>query len=399
MYQPSTTILNNYANILVNFALHGGEGVKKGEVVQIQVPECAKPMLIALRRAVLNAGAHPIVQYLPDDISREYYELASDEQLSFFPEKYLKGLVDQVDHTIAVIADINKHELDGVPPKKIMLRQKNYKPYMDWRQEKENEGKYSWTLGLYGTEAMAKEVNMSLEEYWEQIIKACYLDDENPVKKWEELTKQLDEIKEKLNALDIEKLHVEAEKTDLWVKIGKHRKWLGGSGKNIPSFELFISPDWRGTQGHIQFTEPLYRYGSLIKDVYLEFKDGLVTTATASKNEALLKEMIDAENANKIGEFSLTDSRFSRITKFMGETLYDENVGGENGNTHLAVGMAYKDSFTGDPSKVSEKEWEEMGFNDSIVHTDIVATSNRKVTAHLADGTQKVIYEKGMFKV
>jgi aminopeptidase len=60
----------------------------------------------------------------------------------------------------------------------------------------------------------------------------------------------------------------------------------------------------------------------------------------------MLLEMISAENANKIGEFSLTDKRLSRITRFMADTLYDENVGGEYGNTHIAVGNAYKDSYT-----------------------------------------------------
>ena len=397
MYTPPTQILERYADVLVNFALNSGKGINKGEVVQIQVPECAKPMLIALRKAVLKAGGNPIMQYLPDDMTKEYYELATDEQLTFFPERYLKGIVDEVDHSIAIIADTDKHELDGIPPKRIMLRQKSYKPYMDWRQAKENAGKYTWTLGLYGTEAMAKEVGMTLEEYWREIIKACYLDDEQPVKKWQELTSQLEELKEKLNELKIEKVHIEAKNTDLWVKLGPERKWLGGSGRNIPSFELFISPDWRGTEGQIQFTEPLYRYGRLIKGVHLEFKQGLVIKATATENEEMLKEMIAAENANKIGEFSLTDGRFSRITKFMGETLYDENVGGEQGNTHIAVGMAYKDSYVGDPNTVSEERWQEMGFNDSVVHTDIVATSRRKVTAYLSDGTQKVIYEDGKF--
>ena len=174
---------------------------------------------------------------------------------------------------------------------------------------------------------------------------------------------------------------------------------MGGSGRNIPSFELFISPDWRGTEGRIRFTEPLYRYGNLIKDVYLEFNDGRVTKATASEGEAVLKEMIAVDNADKVGEFSLTDRRFSRITKFMGETLFDENVGGKNGNTHIAVGAAYRDSFTGDQANVSEKEWETMGYNNSVVHTDIVATSDRVVTAHLKDGSTQVIYKDGEFQI
>ena len=398
-YQPSEELLEKYADVMINFALNGGEGVKNGEVVQLRVSEVAKPLLVALRRAVLKAGAHPIIFYTPDEFAREHYELASDEQLSFFPKKFLKGLVDEIDHTVAVLSETDKKELDGIDSGKIMAAQKALKPYMDWRREKEGAGEYTWTLCMYGTQAMADEVDLSLEEYWDEIVKACYLDDPQPAEKWKALYKDLYEYKDRLDALPIEKLHIEAPDTDLWITIGDNRKWLGGSGRNVPSFELFISPDWRGTEGKIQFTEPLYRYGNLIKDAYLEFKDGRVVKATASAGEDILKEMIAVENADKVGEFSLTDRRFSRITKFMGETLFDENVGGENGNTHIAVGAAYRDSYTGDQSNVSEEEWESMGYNNSVVHTDIVATSNRVVTAYLKDGSNRVIYQDGKYQV
>ncbi len=397
-YQPSADLLDKYADVLINFALNSGEGVKPGEVVQLRVPEVAKPLLVALRRAVLKAGAHPLVFFTPDDIGREFYELANDEQLSFFAEKYHRGTVDQIDHTVAILAETNKRELAGIPGKKLMAVQKAHKPYMDWRRDKESAGNYTWTLAMYGTQAMADEVSLSLEDYWHEIIQACYLDEANPAERWKALYTELYAIKDKLDALEIDRLHVEAEDTDIWVKIGSQRKWLGGSGRNIPSFELFISPDWRGTEGRIRFTEPLYRYGTLIKGAYLEFKDGHVTKSTATEGEDVLREMIAVENADKIGEFSLTDSRFSRITKFMGETLYDENVGGQWGNTHLAVGSAYRDSFTGDPAAVSDAEWAEMGYNNSAIHTDIVATSNRVVTAHLADGSTQVIYRDGEFQ-
>ena len=398
-YQPSEELLEKYADVMINFALNGGEGVKNGEVVQLRVSEVANPLLVALRRAVLKAGAHPIIFYTPDEFAREHYELASDEQLSFFPKKFLKGLVDEIDHTVAVLSETDKKELDGIDSGKIMAAQKALKPYMDWRREKEGAGEYTWTLCMYGTQAMADEVDLSLDEYWDEIVKACYLDDPQPAEKWKALYKDLYEYKDRLDALPIEKLHIEAPDTDLWITIGDNRKWLGGSGRNVPSFELFISPDWRGTEGKIQFTEPLYRYGNLIKDAYLEFKDGRVVKATASAGEDILKEMIAVENADKVGEFSLTDRRFSRITKFMGETLFDENVGGENGNTHIAVGAAYRDSYTGDQSNVSEEEWESMGYNNSVVHTDIVATSNRVVTAYLKDGSNRVIYQDGEYQV
>src|SRR6185436_12865911 len=136
---------------------------------------------------------------------------------------------------------------------------------------------------------------------------------------------------------------------DLWVKLGEKRAWMGGSGRNVPSFELFTSPDWRGTEGWIKFNQPLYRYGNLITGIELEFKNGRVVKAKAKKNEQILKQMIATANADKVGEFSMTDKRFSHITKFMGETLYDENVGGPHGNTHVALGNVYHDCYAGDP--------------------------------------------------
>jgi len=399
-YTPSQELLEKYAHVLINFALNSGEGVKPGEVVQVQVPEVAKPMYVPLRNTILKAGAIPLMQFLPDDVqAADFYEIASDQQLDFFLHDYSKGLVDQVDHSVYIIAEFDKYELANVDPEKIMRRSKTMKPYMEWRRDKEAAGKFTWTLAMYGTEAMAKDVNMSLEDYWAEIIKACYLDQPDPVAAWRKTMAEIDHIKDALNALEIDKLHVEAEGIDLTIGLGANRTWLGGSGRNIPSFEIFTSPDWRRTEGHVSFNQPLYRYGNMVENVYLEFKEGRVVKATATKNEELLTAMIATENADKVGEFSLTDGRHSRITKVMGETLFDENIGGPEGNTHIAVGSAYRDAYPGDMSTVSEEQWKEMGYNESVVHTDIVSTAKRKVTATLADGSTKVIYENGKFLV
>jgi len=399
VYHPPQEILDRYAEVLVKFALNSGEGVKKGEVVLVQVPERAKPMLKALRKVILEVGAHPIIQFLPDEFDREYYELAQDHHLEFFPDKYLRGLVDQIDHSIYIIAETNPKELEGIDPKKIMIKSKSQKPYKDWRDEKETQGKFTWTLALYGTEQQAKEAGLSIDEYWGQIINACFLDHENPIDKWKDIFTETERVKEKLNSLKIKMLHIKGENIDLKVGLDENRKWMGGSGRNIPSFELFISPDCRKTEGKIKFNQPLYRYGNLIKDIELEFIGGRVINSKASQNEHVLKEMIATENADKIGEFSLTDSRMSRITKFMAETLFDENMGGEHGNTHIALGAAYKDSYPGNPAKITKEEWEKMGYNDSSVHTDIISTENRTVTATLEDGSQVVIYKEGKFAI
>jgi aminopeptidase len=403
-YKPDQKVLERYADVLVNFALGGGNGVRAGEVVLVVANEAAKPLYVELMRAVVRAGCHPIAHYSPDDdanynVTRDFFELASDEQIDFFPARYRRGLVDEIDHMVAVLSDADMTALEGIPPAKIMRRGTSMKPWMEWRSEKENAGKFTWTLGLYGTPAMAAEAAMSEAEYWEQIIQACFLDEPDPIKRWREVSEQISDYKSRLNALAIERVHVLGEDVDLEILIGESRQWVGGGGRNIPSFEIFTSPDWRGTEGWIRFDQPLYRYGNLVKGIQLEFERGQVVSATAELGEELLKEMVATENADKVGEFSLTDSRFSRITRFMAETLYDENVGGPYGNTHIALGKSYLDCFAGDPSGVDAKEAERLGFNDSSVHTDIISTTDRTVTATLRDGSEIVIYAGGQFRL
>lgn len=408
-YTPKPEILKKYADVMVNFALGGGQGIKKGDVVRVSANDSAKPLYIAICNAIVDAGGHVISHYSPDDeqgdkrrnesFNRYFYEHAKDHQLDFFPEKYLKGLTEQMDHSLFILAEANPHELKGIDPKKIMRRGVALKPFMDWRRKKEWEGKFTWTICLYGTPAMAKEAGLSEKAYWDQIIKACYLDEKDPIKKWKAIYRDIEKYRTRLNELSpqIDKLHAVGPDMDIWYTLGEKRHWHAGSGRNIPSFEIFTSPDWRGTNGWIRFNQPLYRYSNKITGIQFWFKDGKVVRSSAKTNEKLLKEMIATKGADRIGEYSLTDSRHSRITKFMAETLFDENMGGPYGNTHLALGMSYRDTYAGDVSKLTDAEAEELGFNDSSVHTDIISTTRRTVTAHLKDGSEKVIYKDGKF--
>lgn len=408
-YTPSKKILEKYAYLLVNFALNRGEGIKKGDVVRVSASESAKPLYVAVLNAIVDAGGHALSHYIPDEervgthhmesTSRYFYKYASAEQLTFFPAKYLKGIIDQVDHSLYILADRDMHLMEGIDSKKMLMRGVAMKPFMDWRNEKEHKGKFTWSIAMYGTPAMAKEAGLSEKEYWKQIIRACFLDKKDPIAEWKRVYKEIEQYKKKLNVLTpkIEKLHAVGPDMDLWVTPGKDRQWLAGHGVNMPSYEIFTSPDWRGTNGWIRFNQPLYRYGAMVTGIELWFKDGIVVKSKAKTNEKLLKQMIATPGANRIGEYSLTDRRHSRITKFMAETLYDENIGGRFGNTHLALGMSYKDTFSGNVSRLTRKQTEKLGFNDSSVHTDIMSTTNRTVTAHLRDGSAKVIYTDGEF--
>jgi len=396
-YQPDQKILENYADILVNYALNHGRGIKAGEIVFLQVQEYAKPLLLTIYRAVLKANAHPIVQFIPNELEKEFFSLANDSQINFFPTHFLKGKIKEANHFLSIIAETDKHELEGIDPQKIMQHNLSLKPYFDWRQKKESQHKFFWTLGLYPTPAMASEAGLSLKSCWQQVIKACFLDDPSPLNRWQEVQNGILNLRQKLNKLSVDYFHLESKNTDLIIGVDKNRQWLGGDGCNIPSFEIFISPDWRRTQGHIGFDLPLYRYGNIIKDIHLEFVNGIVTKSKASIGENVLKKMIATKNADKIGEFSLTDKRFSKINKFMAETLYDENFGGKYGNVHLALGDSFHESYYKNPKNITDFQWTQMGFNNSVIHTDIIATTNRIITAHLNNGVTKVIYRDGKF--
>ena len=403
MMKLDENLLKKYAQVMVQYALNNGNGMSKGDTVLLVGQECTKDLFMAIAKEVYTAGGNLVTNYQPDNLreaslARLLLQNGADEQISFFAKPYWQGLVDATDHILFIISEPDIHYLEGIPSSKISMMNSARAPYMKMREKKEQEGKLSWSLCLYGTQSMADEAGLSLEEYWEQIIEACYLREDDPVNKWRTVQKQIEEIKDKLDALEIEKLHITGDDVDLHVQIGEHRKWLSGGGKNIPSFEIFTSPDWRGTNGTIKFNQPLYYSGKRISGVSLKFENGVVVASSATENEDALKEMIAQENADKVGEFSLTDKRHSRITKFMATTLFDENMGGAFGNTHIALGNAYKDTFTGDMSTVTDQQWADMGYNSCPkVHTDIISTSNRTVTALLRNNTEKIIYRDGQF--
>jgi aminopeptidase len=399
MYQPSQELLRKYASVLVDFALNDGDGIKKNDVVFLVTPVPGIPLAKEVYHSILKSGGIPVVQVIEDDFKLMLLVEGTDDQVAFFPEKYYRGIADTADHLVRILADRDPLYLAQAEARKVILHGRSTKPYREWLDAKEDAGRFSWTLCLYGTEGQAKEAGLSLREYWEQIERACFLTDVDPIKTWRGVYGELQRVLGELNAMPVKTLRVESKETDLSIGLGEKRRWLGGRGRNIPSFEIFTSPDWRLVNGHIFFDLPLYRYGQIIRDIRLEIRDGMIKKATAEQNESLLLEMIAQNNADKIGEFSLTDRRFSRITRFMAETLFDENFGGAYGNTHLAIGKAYHDACSLDTKKVTEEEFAALGFNASPEHCDIIATADRMVTATLADGSTRVIYEGGEFKV
>lgn len=404
-YTPSDEILKKYARLIVRFGMRTKDGGKlaKGSVIHFSVPEAAKPLYYHLQNTILELGHNPLGKLTPSNdekykFDQSFYLNARKAQLEHSTELYTRGLVGQIDGSITILASTDPHSLNSINSKKILARSLARRKEMSHRRKKIEAGKLMWTIALYGTDAMAAEAGMTLKQYWNQIIKACYLDSEDPVKEWEKINRIVQQTATKLTKMEIQSVHVTGEDADITLGIGSDKKWIAGGGNNIPSYEVFTTPHWQQVNGWIRLNQPHYRYGKKIEGIELWFKDGVVTKSKATKNHDLLVSMLKTPGGNRLGEFSLTDSRLSKITKFMAEILYDENTGGKYGNTHVALGSAYRDCYNGVPNpKWKKSDWEALGFNSSVVHSDVISTTNRTVTATLKDGTSKIIYQNGKF--
>jgi aminopeptidase len=271
------------------------------------------------------------------EMEKSFYARATPRQLQFVAAGE-ENLNRQLSGSIHLYAPESVTHLGEVDPRKIGRAVVARKFLRDVLKRREERGHFSWTLSVFPTMALARQARMSLKAYTRQIAAACFLEHRDPVSRWQAVHRKIGLIKKWLDRMPIERLHVESDTIDLMITTGEERKWLGLSGRNIPSFEVFISPDWRGTRGLYHADQPCFRSGNHIAGVRLEFKKGEVVSASARKGRDFLRRQLEMDRgAKRVGEFSLTDRRFSRIGVFMANTLYDENFGGRHGNCHVAL--------------------------------------------------------------
>ena len=394
------TQLAKYADVMIwamENARRGGK-FKKYDTVLVRYDKAALPLAHAIYEKLLEKKYLPTAKStLPEEIQRSFYTLADDKQLKHITageaafQESLNGL-------IALHAPEDLTALKTVNPARIGTAAVARKSLREILDITEQAGKFSWTLANYPTEELAKKAGLTLKQYATQITKACFLNEKDPVKKWKEVMAQIAEIGQWLNGLNIHTLQVQSAHMDFEVLVGEKRRFISGGGNNIPSFEIFTSPDWRGTKGVYFADLSSYRTGNYVKGVRLEFKNGRVVKSSAEAGQEYLRKMLAMDRgAAQIGEFSLTDRRFSKIDKFMADILFDENFGGKYGNCHVAVGSSYADTYAADISKLDNKLKEKLGYNKSSLHWDLINTENKTVHATLKNGKKILIYEKGQF--
>ena len=391
--------LEKYADVLLwALATAKKSSLKKKDIVLIQYDLPALPLAEILYGRLLDMGVNPVQRLVATfGMEKSFYEKADPQQLTFLAPGD-QELYKNINGRIFLHAPESITHLKNIDPARIgkaIVSRKVLKDILDRREE---QRKYSWTLCLLPTEELARQAKMPLRQYATQIIKGCYLDKENPIAQWQRIHEEVTVIKKKLSSLPVKYFHMESDNVDLRITPGEKRKWLGVSGHNVPSFEIFLSPDWRGTEGVFYANLPSFRSGNYVKDVRVTFARGKAVKIEASQGAEFVKKQLAMDaGACQVGEFSLTDRRFSRIDRFMAETLFDENFGGKFGNCHIALGSSYSDTFSGDPARLTPAMKKKLGFNDSALHWDIVNTEPKTVTAHLTDGKKKIIYDRGVF--
>lgn len=392
--------LSRYADVLI-WALKVARktSFKKNDTILLQYDRQALALAEILYDRILDMGMNPIQRMgFTVPMERGFYLIANNRQLIYLPPGE-KELYSGINGRIFLHAPDALTHLKDVDPAKIGKVLVARKPLRDIMNKREEDGLYSWTLSTLPTDELARQARMSIGKYTEQIIKACYLDFDDPVSRWQAILKEVTTIKRWLNSLDVKTLHIESENVDLKITPGDRRIWIGVSGHNIPSFEIFTSPDWRGTEGRYFANLPSFRSGNYVEGVRITFGNGTVTEVGADTGEDFtIKQLAMDRGARRVGEFSLTDRRFSRIDRFMADTLYDENHGGRYGNCHLALGSSYSVTYRGNPSDITKEAKKELGFNDSALHWDLVNTEDKTVTATFATGKKILIYADGTFK-
>ncbi|MCX5793405.1 MAG: aminopeptidase [Elusimicrobia bacterium] len=391
--------LEKYADALIWGLTTANKNLKKYDTVLVRCDLEGRELGEIVQRKLVQRKFNVVFRFLnTPGLERSFYEFSDDRQRAFLAAGD-KEFYGKLNGNVYIHAPSSLTNLKGIDTKRQSQVAIARKPLLEIMDKNEAQGRFGWTLCTFPTEELAKQARLSVKEYAAQVAKACYLNEPDPAKKWGRIFKETMAIKNWLNGLGMDVIRTESASMDFEIKVGERRRFLGVSGHNIPSFEIFTSPDWRGTRGVYYANLPAFRGGNYVEKIKLEFRDGRAVKISAAKGGEYVKKIMATDRgAAQLGEYSLTDRRFSRIDRFMADTLFDENHGGRFGNCHVAVGSSYADTYAGDVSKLGRDLRKELGYNDSAVHWDLINTEDKKVTAALKSGKKVTIYEKGQFK-
>ena len=361
--------LHKLAHVLVNYST----AVVPDDLVRLSGPPVARPLVVALYRAVLEAGGHPHVEMVPDECEEIKLELAGGQQLCYQDPLDL-FTVERIDVSIRIRGEDNTKSLSGTDPQRQALLGQARKRRMARFLERAGKGELRWVTTQFPCHAAAQDAQMSLAAYERFVFRAGLLELDDPAAAWQEISRRQQHLVDYLNGAE-EVRFTTPQGTDLTLGV-EGRKWINCDGKaNFPDGEVFTAPVEEATRGVVCYSFPAVHGGREVDGIRLEFNEGRVVDAAAARGEEFLHAMLDQdEGARTLGEIAL-GTNYS-VVQYTRNTLFDEKIGG---TFHAALGAAYPE--TG-------------GTNQSGLHWDMVCDLRQGGKVH-CDG--KVIAENGRF--
>ncbi len=337
--------IQKLAELLVKYSTR----IKPGDKTIINTPAAGLPLARAIYLEVLRAGGLPLV--LPrGDFEDLLYRYGTDEQLQYVhqPQRYV---AEEYNARFAILADDNTKKLSTVEPDRMVLFDRARTGLMKTMMKRSAACEFNWVVAPFPTAAMAQDAEMSLEEYEDFVYGACMPDIADPIGYWQKQSARLQKVADWL--VGRREVHITAPETDLRLSV-KGRKFVKCDGIfNMPDGEVFTGPVEDSANGHVYFSYPAIESGREVTGVRLWFENGKVIKASAEKNEEFLLKTLDTdEGARRLGEFAIGTNE--GITKFTGEILFDEKIGG---SFHMALGAGYPETGS---------------VNESAIHWDMV---------------------------
>ena len=405
-------LLQKYADFIVRV----GVNPQPGQTLIINCPLEGAPLARLCVRSAYEAGARDVqVNWQDDAVTRIRMELGSEDALTDHKGWQLRRYLDYAESegsvcVLHLIADDPElfAGLDGAKISRVNSANRSF--MQPWREYTMND-RVQWSIAALPAEPWAKKMfpeldtAAAIEAQWKLIFDTCRVTGGDPVGEWQKHLDRLNELGAKMNALDLESVHFEsANGTDLTVGLAEQAVWESAGSKNekgvpflpnIPTEEVFTSPDRMRADGIVYSAMPLIHHGNKVDDFWIKFEGGRVVDYDARVGKATLASIIDTdEGAAHLGEVALisknTPIRESGVLFY--DTLYDENA-----SCHLALGVGFPECIEGGYD-MSKEELLEHGVNVSSTHVDfMIGTDDIDITGITPDGREVVIFQNGQW--
>jgi aminopeptidase len=398
--------MTDYVRSLAELVVRVGANVQPGQIVAVS----SEPGKEELARAVAEAAYRAGALYVEPSIWDVYFKRArllhaDPDTLDFVPSWYGQRMVSLGEQRVARIAlhgPVAPDALDGIDPG---LIGRDRLPAVKESTKVLNDRTTNWSATLCPTPAWAKLVHPDLEpdealaKLWDEAAEVCRLKEPDPVQAWRDRVAGLIAVADRLQALQLDELRFEGPGTSLSIGLLPSSHWICGKLEtvggivhfpNIPTEEVFTTPDPERVEGTVRSTKPLFVGGTTIQGLRVRFEAGRAVEIDADEGAATLRTLAARDpGAARLGEVALVDreSRIGQLGTVFYDTLLDENAA-----SHIALGQGLVFALD------DERDHERM--NSSELHIDFMIGSNEvAVTGVTRDGREVPLLRDGAWQV